>query len=412
MSQSLFSEFVTKAAARLSWSPDAIQALLTPKASHHKDLQITRDDGGQLSITAFRVQWNNDRGPFKGGVRFHPEVDEDEVAELAQLMTVKTAVMNLPLGGAKGGAQVNPRDLSAREVGEVARAWATAFADVIGVDKDIPAPDVNTNPVIMAQMLDAYETAVGHSEPGAFTGKPLELFGSVGRDTATGDGAFMVLEAWFKHQADTLPGKSVVIQGFGNAGLVFAELVSAIGMKVVAVSDSSAGVYNKDGLDVSALKAYKAEGGRFSEGSEFGTVMTNEELLKLECDVLAPAALGGQITKENAADIQAKLILEIANGPVSLEGDVMLSERGITIIPDILANAGGVTVSYFEWVQNRQQYYWPKAEVGQKLKQHMSDAAFGVFERADTDQVSLREAAFLVALERIGKARSARLGLY
>lgn len=387
-------------------SPEELTALQTPNHVHQKTLSITRDDGSSMTLPAYRVQHNNARGPYKGGIRFHQAADIEEVKALAALMAIKCAVVGIPLGGGKGGVQVDPKILSEKELQAVSRAWARAFADVIGIDKDIPAPDVYTTPQIMAWMVDEFEKVVGRSEVGVITGKPLALHGSKGRDIATALGGTMVLEQYCKVKGLDVKQIRVAVQGYGNAGQTMARLLTQRGFNLVAVSDSKGGVYG-DRLSVDELDAVKKEKGTVAEFAG-GKKITNEELLVCDCDVLIPAALDNQVTAVNAAQVKALHILELANGPVSSDADAILFERGITVLPDVLANAGGVTVSYFEWVQNRQQYYWEEDEVFAKLQKIMDRSFADVYALAQQNKCSLRDSAFTIAVERILSAMRLR----
>lgn len=383
-----------------------VLALNTPQHIHQKDITITRDDGSLATFPAYRVQFNNARGPFKGGIRFHPGADIEEVKALAALMAIKCAVVGIPLGGGKGGVTVDPKTLSLTELEKLSRAWARAFADVIGVDRDIPAPDVYTTPQVMAWMVDEYEKTVGHSEPGVITGKPLVLGGSKGRDIATALGGVMILEQYCAVNHLNAPDLRVAIQGYGNAGQTMAHLLVERGFNLVAVSDSKGGVFG-DHLSVDVLDQTKKETGSV-ENFSGAQKISNADLLTCACDVLIPAALDNQITAENADAIQAKIILELANGPVNSEADAKLFARGVTVIPDVLANSGGVTVSYFEWVQNRMQYYWEEEEVFAKLRAIMSHAFTEVLATAEKNSSSLRTAAFTLAVSRIVEAMKLR----
>lgn len=369
-----------------------------PMRSIHVNFPTTMDDGEIRIFQGFRVQYNDVLGPTKGGLRFHEEVDLEEVTELAFLMTLKTSLAGLPFGGGKGGLIVNPKELSKAELERVSRGFMRELARFIGPEIDIPAPDVNTNSQIMAWMLDEYEQVVGHKAPAVITGKPLELGGSAGRSTSTARGAFFILEERFKdEQKESL---AVAIQGFGNAGSFLAQQLSEIGFKVVAVSDSSTGLYSPEGLDIPALQSWKSERKRFAE-YEKAEKITNEKLLELDVDILVPAALGDVITQSNAGGINAKLILELANGPISTEADTLLTEKGIPVIPDILANSGGVIVSYYEWYQNLHDEKWSEKQVNTKLKKQILSAYQEVIEISQQHDLDLRTASYLKAIRRI-----------
>ncbi len=354
---------------------------------------------------AFRVQHNNSRGPYKGGIRFHPEVDEDEVKALAFWMALKTAVADVPMGGGKGGITVNPKELSAGEIEELSRRWVGAFHEVIGPTKDIPAPDVYTTPQIMVWMMDEYEKITGEKAPGVITGKPVNMGGSLVRDIATALGGVYVLEEAVKIVG--LKEKTVAIQGFGNAGMNAAKLLVDAGYKIVAVSDSKGGIYKAEGLDVAEIiKTKQASGSVISY--ESADKITNEDLLKLDVTVLVPSALANTITAENAGEIKAKIVLELANGPTTPKADEILHKAGTLVLPDILANAGGVTVSYFEWVQNNYGYYWDTETVKSRLKEKMVTAFAKIWEKYDGKGHDFRTATYLLAIERLLAAEKLR----
>lgn len=385
-----------------------IENLKNPQNIIQDNLKITTSFGEE-TFPAYRVQFNNARGPFKGGIRFHPAADLDEVKALAALMAVKCAVVGIPLGGGKGGVAIDPKKYNEKDLENVARAWARLMTPHIGVNKDVPAPDVYTNSQTMAHIMDEYEKVIGHSEPGVITGKPLDLGGSLGRDTATAQGGVFVLEEALQHK-NLQELKRVAIQGFGNAGATAAELLwnASFGYVIVAVSDSSAGLYARDGLNVHELAKFKSDGGSFKDYAGDAKIITNEELLVVDCDILIPAALDNQITKENAGDVKAKIILELANGPTTPDADKILEERGILLLPDVLANAGGVTVSYFEWVQNRSGERWDKEIVFTKLKKIMQDSFRDVSATAEKFNVSMRLGAFSLGVKRIVDAMKLR----
>lgn len=392
-----------------------------PQFAHKNNIEITRDDGSKVSYPAFRVQYNNARGPFKGGIRFHADADESEVKALAALMAIKTAVVNIPFGGAKGGVQVNPKELSRKEVQEVARSYVRAFQDNLGPDIDCPAPDVNTNADIMAWMRDEYEKQTKSYAPAMITGKPLSFGGSLGRDSATARGGFFVLQEMGDRFALDPSELRVAIQGFGNAGAHMAKLLHNAGYIVVAVSDSKGGIYSPEGIDPVRIAKYKEKtgsvSGEYCEGSvcDIGRMkidnvqeITNEELIELDCDILIPAALDNVITAENAAKVKAKYILELANGPTTPEADVILAKNGVSVLPDVLVNAGGVTVSYFEWSQGRSGEQWTEDTVDDRLKRIMLDAYKAVRREARREGMTYREAAFAVGLKRMVSAMEVR----
>ena len=398
-------------------SQDIIKKLESPQNIVKKTLTITKDDNSKAEFETYRVQFNNARGPYKGGIRFHPDANLDEVKALAALMAIKCAVVDIPLGGAKGGVMCNPKKLSQTELEAIARSFAREMKNDIGVDKDIPAPDVYTNPQIMSYIMDEYEKVHDKSQPGVITGKPLELGGSLGRGAATAQGGVFVLEEYIKLLGKNPHETKVAIQGFGNAGYHAARLLHALNYKIVAVSDSRGGLYSPIGLDPHVVYKAKQEKGEirglYCEGSvcdisrmshDQVQVISNEELLELESDILIPAALDNQIRKDNAQKIQAHTILELANGPTTSEADEILFNNNIQVIPDVLANSGGVTVSYFEWVQNRMQYYWSESEVQEKLKNIMTKSFHHVHQIKMRKNISYRDASFGVAVERIAKA--------
>jgi glutamate dehydrogenase/leucine dehydrogenase len=389
-------------AAVLSQVPETVLShLMSPEQIHTHQLTITRDDGTELTIPAWRAQHNNWRGPYKGGVRFHQNVTLEEVITLSGLMTFKTAVIDIPLGGAKGGVQVDARRLSPKEHERLARAYARAFASVIGPNTDIPAPDVNTNSDTMGWMMDEYSKVVGHSSLGVVTGKPVELFGSRGRDLATSLGGKVALDSAVVKLGLIKTPLTVAIQGMGNVGGGLAQLLSQDGKyKIVAISDSQSGIYNQNGLDVDQVFAHKKETGNV-ENAEYTQNLTNAELLELPIDVLVLGAIEDQVTQENAGNLQAKLILELANHPITSEADAILAERNIPVVPDILANAGGVAVSYFEWIQNQQSLYWTESDVNYRLTELMTKSSDEVWQIAAATNTTLRVAAYILALRRL-----------
>lgn len=406
-----FNHNVNDAAARLGLTAGETAALQQADHVRQAQLTITRDDGSEASYHAYRVQHNNARGPYKGGIRYHPAADIDEVQGLAALMALKTAAVNIPFGGGKGGVQVDPKTLSKAEIDALSRAWVRAFAPHIGPMKDIPAPDVYTTPAIMATMMDEYEKIVGQHAPAVITGKPLAVGGSAGRGTATAQGGAYVLRELMQAQGKHERGATVAVQGFGNAGDVLAGLLYASGYRIVAVSDSRGGIYHADGMDPEVIAKHKQEGGSVQAATVAypdAQLLTNAELLELPVDVLVPAALDRQITAENAGRIQAKTILELANGPVTPAADSILAERGITVVPDILANAGGVTVSYFEWVQNNSGDQWTEADVFARLERIMVAAFADIWQHSKANKVTMRQSAFMIALQRIAEAMRLR----
>jgi glutamate dehydrogenase/leucine dehydrogenase len=366
------------------------------------EVPLRRDDGSLESYRGYRVQHNNSRGPFKGGIRYHHEVDIDEVRALAALMTWKTALVDIPYGGGKGGISVDPSTLSTLELERLSRRFFRAINPIIGINRDIPAPDVNTNPQIMAWFMDEYGMTNGHT-PGIVTGKPIELGGSLGRNAATGRGTAIIARETANLLNMDLDGASVVIQGFGNVGSFAGKFLSEMGSKIIAVSDVNGGLYDPDGLDIPAMIDHNLKN-KTIKGFSQGKAISNEKILNLECDFLIPAALGGVIHKMNLDKLKCKVIIEAANGPVTPPADDVLFKKGIHVIPDILTNAGGVTVSYFEWVQNLQQFQWTEDEVNAKLEDKMVSAFQEVGKMMKSKKTSMRMAAFAVAIDRVAKS--------
>jgi glutamate dehydrogenase (NADP+) len=395
---------------------DAVERLKSPKASLSVSIPVRMDDGSLRVFQGYRVRYDDSRGPTKGGVRFHPNVTLDEVQSLAFWMTFKCAVLNLPFGGAKGGITVNPKELSKFELERLSRGYVDAIADFIGPDIDIPAPDVYTNAMIMGWMMDQYSIIRRQITPGVVTGKPITMGGSLGRETATAMGAFFVIQTALTKLHRSPTETTVAVQGFGNAGGILAELLFKAGYQIVAVSDSKGGVYSPQGLDIPSIRRIK-EASRgikavYCEGSVCSVVdhnaITNEQLLELDVDVLVPAALENQITLDNANHIKAKYIFEVANGPTTSAADPILNAKGIQVFPDILVNAGGVTVSYFEWVQNRNGFYWSLQEVNRRLQDKMTEETEQICSIAQELAIDLRAAAYVHALNRLGEALKAR----
>ena len=366
------------------------------------EVPLRKDDGTIESFRGYRVQHNNSRGPFKGGIRYHEEVDLDEVRSLAALMTWKTALVDIPYGGGKGGISVNPSTLSELELERLSRRFFRAINPIIGVNRDIPAPDVNTNPQIMAWFMDEYGMINGHT-PGIVTGKPIELGGSLGRNAATGKGTAIIARETANLLNMDLEGASVVIQGFGNVGSFAGRFLNEMGSKIIAVSDVNGGLYDPDGLDITSLIDYNNKNGTI-KGFTQGDLVSNEDILNIECDFLIPAALGGVIHKMNVEKLNCRVIIEAANGPVTPPADDILFKKGVYVVPDILTNAGGVTVSYFEWVQNLQQFQWTEEEVNDKLENKMVAAFNEVSSMMKSKKTSMRMAAFAVAIDRVAKS--------
>ncbi|MHB8398999.1 MAG: Glu/Leu/Phe/Val family dehydrogenase [Candidatus Limnocylindrales bacterium] len=398
------------AADRLNLDPGLRRVLREPRRELTVHFPVHMDDGTVQVFTGYRVQHNVGRGPAKGGLRYHQDVSLDEVKALAMWMTWKCAVVGIPFGGGKGGVIVDPKQLSQRELEGLTRRFTTEISVLIGPERDIPAPDVNTNAQTMAWIMDTYSMHVGYTVPGVVTGKPVALGGSEGRNEATARGAvFCIVEAAERLAMD-LHTARVAVQGFGNAGSIAARLIREEGSTVVAVSDSTGGIHDPAGLDIDRVIAWKKEHGTV-QGFPGATDVTNAEVLEVECDILIPAALENQITARNAANIKAKLVAEAANGPTTPDADVILFDRGIFLIPDILCNAGGVTVSYFEWVQDLNRDHWSEPIVNEKLKQIMVRAFRETLRIADDEQVNMRTAAYLLAVERVADATAMR-GLY
>ncbi|MBP0001271.1 MAG: Glu/Leu/Phe/Val dehydrogenase [Cyanobacteria bacterium SID2] len=419
MPESLFADAMTrldKALQYVSISDDAIERLKYPKASLTVSIPVRLDRGDLKVFQGYRVRYDDTRGPTKGGVRYHPNVNLDEVQSLAFWMTFKCAALKLPFGGAKGGISVNPKALSRMELERLSRAYIDAIADFIGPDIDIPAPDMYTNPTVMGWMMDQYSIIQRKLCPAVVTGKPTAIGGSLGRETATATGAFFVTNAILSKFDRPPQQTTVAIQGFGNAGSVLAELLHHAGYKVVAVSDSKGAIYCREGLDIPSIRhyreAHKGITAVYCEGTICNIaeheILTNAELLTLDVDVLIPAALENQITLDNANDIRAKYIFEVANGPIDSSADGVLERRGIYVVPDILVNAGGVTVSYFEWLQNRSGLYWSLEDVQQRLQAKMEAETECIWQQSRDLSVSLRTAAYVHALQRLGEALEAK----
>ncbi|MBO8141319.1 MAG: Glu/Leu/Phe/Val dehydrogenase [Firmicutes bacterium] len=392
---------------RLGLDEAVYEILKEPARVAVVSIPVRMDDGSVKVFTGYRSQHTVATGPAKGGIRFHPGVTLDEVKALSMWMTFKCAVMELPFGGGKGGVVCNPKALSRGELERLSRGYVRAIAPIIGPERDIPAPDVYTDAQVMAWMMDEYCQLVGADAPGVITGKPLVLGGSAGRHEATARGCAIAARETARYQGWDLRGATAVIQGFGNAGSIGARLLHEMGVRIIAVSDSTGNAYNPQGMDPGAIAEHKRRTGsvRGFPGSE---EVPDSEFLTLECDILLPAALENQITADNARDIRARLIVEAANGPTTPDADPILFERGVTVVPDILANAGGVTVSYFEWVQNLTRTYWTEDEVNQRLEQSIVRACRRVLDIGRQHGVNLREAAYMAALERVAAALRAR----
>lgn len=404
-------QVVQQAADILGYSDSDIEAIKYPERELKVSIPVRMDDGTTHVFQGYRIQHSTSRGPAKGGIRFHPDVSADEVRALAAWMTFKCAVVNIPYGGGKGGVVCDPTKLTENEIRAITRRYTAAIAPLIGPEQDIPAPDVGTNATVMGWIMDTYSMLKGHCIHGVVTGKPLELGGALGRNDATGRGVMFTTHNILGKLDISAEGTTVAVQGAGNVGSVTAKLLYQSGMKVVAISDVSGGIYNPEGLDIPAILAYLAADRRnlLKDFNEEGTIhISNEELLELDVTVLIPAALENQINADNADKIKAKLIVEAANGPVASEADPVLAEKGILIVPDILANAGGVVVSYFEWVQNIQSVSWTEDEVNKKLREIMDAAFASVWDLAQEKHTTLRMGAYLIALKRVVDAKSAR----
>jgi glutamate dehydrogenase (NAD(P)+) len=398
------------AAERLRLDPGLRRILREPRRELTVHFPVHMDDGSIQVFTGFRVQHNLGRGPAKGGIRYHQDVSIDEVKALAMWMTWKCAVVGIPYGGGKGGVVVDPKKLSMKELEALSRRFFTEISVLVGPERDIPAPDVNTTPQIMAWFMDTYSMHAGYTVPGVVTGKPISLGGSEGRNEATARGCVFTVVDAAAHLGMDLTRSTVAVQGFGNAGSIAAQLMSDEGSTVIAVSDTGGAIWKQDGLDVPKVLAWKKEHGTVV-GFPGSMTITNGDLLELECDVLIPAAYENQITASNAANVKAKVVAEAANGPTTPEADLILAEKGVFMIPDILANAGGVTVSYFEWVQDLNRDHWSEAAVNAKLKEIM-DRSFGeVLAMALREDCDMRTAAYLVAVKRVADTTALR-GLY
>ncbi len=394
--------YFNQAAAELGLSESMKTLLLTPQRSIKVEVSIPMDNGEIGNFVGYRVQHDSSRGPFKGGLRYHPQVDTDEVAALASLMTWKTAVVDVPYGGGKGGIQCDPKKLSLGELERLTRKFVQRIHDFIGPKIDIPAPDMGTDGQVMAWIANEYSKFHGF-EPGVVTGKPVELHGIVGREEATGRGVATITREVVKRQGKTLEGMTVAVQGFGNVGSISARFLAGMGARIVAISDVTGGIYNPSGLDLEALASFARSHGTVT-GFSPGETVTNQQLLTLPVDILIPAALGDVITTDIARNMKASLVVEGANNPTFPEADEILNKNGVIVVPDILANAGGVIVSYFEWVQNLQNFRWTYDQVVREQDSKMSQAFDKVYEISKARNLSLRLAAYYVAIQRVAKA--------
>jgi glutamate dehydrogenase (NAD(P)+) len=399
-----------QAADLLDLEPGLYRVLRNPEKQIIVSIPVMRDNGEVEVFTGYRVLYNTSRGPAKGGIRFDMQVTLEEVKALAAWMTWKCAVVNIPFGGSKGGVVCDPHSMSAGELERLTRRYTAGIIHVLGPDSDVPAPDVNTNERVMAWIMDTYSMHVGHTTTAVVTGKPVEMGGSMGRREATGRGCMIVTKEALAHLGMPVAGTTVAVQGFGNVGSVAAQLLEAEGCKIVAIGDRTTSVYNPDGIDVNDAIAYVAKN-RHLDGYEKGELISGADLLKLDVDVLVPAALENVITTKNAADIRARIICEGANGPTTAAADSILEENGVFVIPDILANAGGVTVSYFEWVQDRGGYFWTEQLVNDRLRDIMVHSFQAVLDLSKKHKVNMRTAAYMLAISRVATVHRLR-GVY
>ncbi|MCM3118754.1 Glu/Leu/Phe/Val dehydrogenase [Neobacillus sp. MER 74] len=393
---------IKEAVQNLGYTDDVYELLKEPLRTITVRIPVRMDDGSIKIFTGYRSQHNDAVGPTKGGVRFHPEVNEAEVKALSIWMSLKCGIANLPYGGGKGGIICDPRNMSFRELERLSRGYVRAISQIVGPTKDIPAPDVYTNSQIMAWMMDEYSRLREFDSPGFITGKPVVLGGSHGRETATARGVTICIEEAVKKKNIELKGARIVIQGFGNAGSFLAKFMHDAGAKVIGISDAYGALYDPEGLDIDYLLERRDSFGTIT--TLFTNVITNQELLEKECDILVPAAISNQITAENAGRIKAAIVVEAANGPTSLEATKILDERGVLLVPDILASTGGVTVSYFEWVQNNQGYYWSEDEVAEKLRNVMVASFEEIYQTSQTRHVDMRLAAYMVGIRKPAEA--------
>lgn len=394
--------YFDQAAEQMGLSGNMRTLLSTPKREVKVQVALEMDDGQVRTFLGYRIQHDNARGPFKGGLRYHPEVDAQEVLALASLMTWKTAVVNIPYGGAKGGISLNTKELSPGELERVTRKFIDEIHDVIGPDKDIPAPDMGTNAQVMAWIMNQYEKFHGFN-PACVTGKPVELHGADGREEATGRGVAIITRATLDRLGHGIKGMKIAIQGFGNVGSWCAKFLHEAGARVVAVSDQYGGLFDDEGLMIPDVAAYLQSHGQLT-GYPKAQAISNAELLAADVDVLIPAALGNVLTRDNAKDVRARYVIEAANGPLTPAADELLAKQDVLVVPDILANAGGVTVSYFEWVQNRQHFKWELARVREELDKIMRESLDRVWRIAEEKKVPLRTAAYILGIGRVGRA--------
>jgi len=399
-------EIIKEALEKLGFNDEMYELLKEPLRVLMVRIPVRMDDGTVKVFQGYRSQHNDAVGPTKGGVRFHPEVNEDEVKALSMWMTLKCGIVGLPYGGGKGGIVCDPRTMSMNEVERLSRGYVRAISQIVGPTKDIPAPDVYTNSQIMAWMMDEYSRLRENDSPGFITGKPIVLGGSEGREKATAQGVTICIEEAAKKRGINLNGAKVVIQGFGNAGSYLAKFLHDYGAKVIGISDAYGALHDPEGLDIDYLLDRRDSFGTVT--TLFEKTITNKELLELECDILVPAAISNQITAENAHNIKASIIVEAANGPTTMEATKILNDNGVLLVPDVLASAGGVTVSYFEWVQNNQGYYWSEEEVNEKLRKKLVASFNNVYNTAETRRVNMRLAAYMVGLRNAAEASKFR----
>lgn len=399
-------EIIKEALVKLGFNDEMYELLKEPLRVLMVRIPVRMDDGTVKVFQGYRSQHNDSVGPTKGGVRFHPEVNEDEVKALSMWMTLKCGIVGLPYGGGKGGIVCDPRTMSMSEIERLSRGYVRAISQIVGPTKDIPAPDVYTNSQIMAWMMDEYSRLRENDSPGFITGKPLVLGGSEGREKATAQGVTICIEEAAKKRGINLKDARVVIQGFGNAGSFLAKFLHDYGAKVIGISDAYGALHDPDGLDIDYLLDRRDSFGTVT--TLFENTITNKELLELDCDILVPAAISNQITAENAHNIKASIIVEAANGPTTMEATKILSDNGVLLVPDVLASAGGVTVSYFEWVQNNQGYYWSEEEVNEKLRKKLVESFNNVYNTAETRRINMRLAAYMVGLRNAAEASKFR----
>jgi glutamate dehydrogenase len=393
---------INEALTKLGYNQEMYELLKEPLRMLTVRIPVRMDDGSVKVYTGYRAQHNDAVGPTKGGVRFHPEVDEEEVKALSMWMSLKCGIVDLPYGGGKGGIICDPRTMSMGELERLSRGYVRAISQIVGPTKDIPAPDVYTNSQIMAWMMDEYSRLREYDSPGFITGKPLVLGGSQGREKATAQGVVICIEEAAKKRGIDVNGARVIVQGFGNAGSFLAKFMHDAGAKVIGISDAYGALYNPNGLDIDYLLDRRDSFGTVT--TLFENTITNAELLEMECDILVPAAISNQITAKNAHNIKASIVVEAANGPTTLEATKILTERGILLVPDVLASSGGVTVSYFEWVQNNQGYYWSEEEVNEKLQKVLVKSFNNVYETSQNRNVNMRLAAYMVGVRKMSEA--------